>query len=43
MAKGEITFYVNNKEVPHKATGVVGPVYPCVLQYGFGSCEFQLC
>ena len=33
MDAGEATFYVNEVEIPHKATGITGPVFPCALAY----------
>ena len=33
MAKGEATFWVNDKEVMHKAKNIVGPVYPVAVSY----------
>mmetsp|Transcript_40130 Transcript_40130/g.132797 ORF Transcript_40130/g.132797 Transcript_40130/m.132797 type:complete len:454 (-) Transcript_40130:1357-2718(-) len=34
MAAGQVTFFIDGVEVPHKAKGITGPVYPCALSYG---------
>ena len=33
MDAGEATFYVDEVEIPHKATGITGPVFPCAWAY----------
>jgi len=33
MDAGEATFYVDEVEIPHKATGITGAVFPCAMAY----------